>query len=52
MCEASDDFTRSWPIDGLTGHLPEDMQWKMLESMQKDGLEVTVAYIDVNGLKR
>ena len=39
-------------IDGLTGAFTRRYAMEMLESMQKDGLEVTVAYIDVNGLKK
>lgn len=39
-------------IDGLTGAFTRRYAMEMLESMQKDKLDVTVAYIDVNGLKR
>ena len=38
-------------IDGLTGAFTRRYAMEMLESMQKDRLDVTVAYIDVNGLK-
>ena len=38
-------------IDSLTGAFTRRYAMEMLESMQKDRLDVTVAYIDVNGLK-
>lgn len=38
-------------LDGLTGTYTRRYAMEMLESMQKDRLDVTVAYIDVNGLK-
>lgn len=39
-------------IDGLTGAFTRRYAMEMLESMQKDKLDVTVAYLDVNGLKK
>ncbi len=39
-------------IDGLTGAFTRRYAMQMLESMQEDRLDVTVAYIDVNGLKK
>lgn len=39
-------------MDGLTGAFTRRYAMEMLESMQKDQMKVTVAYIDVNGLKR
>lgn len=38
-------------IDTLTGAFTRRYAMEMLESMQKDRLDVTIAYIDVNGLK-
>lgn len=38
-------------IDGLTGAFTRRYAMEMLESMQKDRLDVTAAYIDVSGMK-
>lgn len=39
-------------IDSLTGAFTRRYAMEMLESMHKDQLDVTIAYIDINGLKK